>query len=99
MVAGGKKKALSGVGPTRAVDCLSAIWQVVSRNEKVNPADVREIYSEWEPAAEDLAFLDATFPEDAELGYTFKRPAEDGWEAAFEEAAKVIAASAEKERE
>lgn len=93
----GKARTLQGVGPTRAVDCLSAIWQVLARETGAEAGEVYEIYSEWEPADEDMSFLDRTFPEDAQLGYTFKRPRADGWEQAFAVASKVIEASDAKE--
>ncbi len=89
----GIESEVSGVGPARAVDCVAAIWGVVSEERGLEPNDVRQIYSEWEPSPEDLDFLDRTFPQDAELAFTFKRPSGNDWDAAIKAAAKVIRAS------
>lgn len=96
LVVEGVKQEASGVGPARAVDCVGSIWAAVSKEGGLRAADVCEIYSEWEPAPEDMDFLDRTFPEDAQLGFTFRRPAHGQWEAAVREAAKVIRASSDK---
>ena len=37
--------------------------------------------------------IDDTFRDDAQLGYTFKRPPKDAWDAALAAAAEVITAS------
>lgn len=95
LVVDGKEIAVSGVAPARAVDSVSALWHVLCREHGLSAGDVREIYSEWEPATEDLAFCDQTFPDDAQLGYTFARPDEGGWDDALAKAARVIAASHE----
>ncbi len=92
LVIDGVESEASGVGPARAVDCVAAIWGVISEERGLDPEDVRQIYSEWEPSPEDLDFLDRTFPEDAELAFTFKRP-KGNWDAAIKAAAKVIRAS------
>lgn len=93
LVIDGVETEASGVGPARAVDCVAAIWGVVSEERGFDPDDVRQIYSEWEPSQDDLDFLDRTFPEDAELAFTFKRPPNANWDAAIKAAAKVIRAS------
>jgi len=92
----GKEKTYSGVGPARAVDCVEAIWRVVSKEPGVRSQDVQQIYSEWEPAGEDLKFLDATFPDSAQLGYTFARPRDGHWAAALAAAAKTIETSSDE---
>ena len=94
----GKPREFTGVGPTRAVDCVSAVWQQLQRTAKLKAADVSQIYSEWEPAEEDLKFLDETFPAEAELAFTFARPAARDWDRALSAAAKVIAQSDTKAR-
>jgi len=93
LVIDGVETEASGVGPARAVDCVSAIWGIVSKERGLEPGDVRQVYSEWEPSPEDLDFLDRTFPENAELAFTFKRPPNDNWANAIKAAAKVIRAS------
>lgn len=93
LVIEGVETEASGVGPARAVDCVAAIWGVLAEERGLDPDDVRQVYSEWEPSSEDLDFLDRTFPKDAELAFTFKRPAHGKWEAAIQAAAKVIRAS------
>lgn len=90
---GGEEQTLSGVGPTQAVDCVAAVWSQLAEGSQVRAADVWQIYSEWEPADEDLEFLDTTFPTEAELAFTFKRPKKGGWKAALAAAAKVIAST------
>lgn len=89
----GNEKTLEGVGPARATDCIEAIWRVVSREPWARSEDVHQIYSEWEPAPEDLKYLDETFPESAQLGYTFARPKHGQWAPALAAAAKVIEGS------
>lgn len=93
IVIDGVETEASGVGPARAVDCVAAMWRVLSEERGLEPEDVRQIYSEWEPSPEDLDFLDRTFPEDAELAFTFKRPKKGGWDAAITAAEKVIRSS------
>jgi len=93
LVIDGVETETSGVGPARAVDCVAALWGALSEERGLDADDVRQIYSEWEPSPEDLKFLDRTFPEDAELAFTFKRPGKGGWDAAIKAAAKVIRAS------
>src|SRR5689334_4417025 len=69
--------------PTRAEDGIRRAWSAVQAKTRARPAQVRAIYSEWEPSAHDQAFLAATFPK-AEFTYSFSRPATaDGWDAAL----------------
>ena len=56
----------------------------------------KEILSEWEPGEEDAAFLAKTLPND-HVSFYFKRPATDGWEQAFADAARSLDASAAEE--
>src|SRR4051812_2231846 len=78
-------RELVGQAPTRAADSVRQAWARVAEQNAVKAADVRQVYSEWEPSAEDKAFLDATFAADVEVSFSFRRPPEDGWEQAIKD--------------
>jgi hypothetical protein len=65
---------LLGEGPTKAADCIRAIWEELAATFGVRPADVRRAYSQWEPTPEDRAFFASEFPPPVELTYSFRRP-------------------------
>ena len=75
--------------PTRAEDCVRQAWHTVRREHQARPDEVAELYSEWEPSAEDARFVAATFPS-AKLTYSFQRPDEAGWDAAFDQARRIM---------
>src|SRR5215813_3444515 len=81
---------LLGEGPTRAKDCVQRIWKDLVAENDVTPADVTAMYSEWQPSAEDFAFLKANFPGNLDVTYSFKRPAEADWDEALREAEQDI---------
>jgi hypothetical protein len=58
----GRLETRTGQGPTRAGACIRQVWTDLSAKEPLRRERVRRIYSEWEPSAEDRAFLEATFP-------------------------------------
>jgi hypothetical protein len=91
VVRAGKSEKLVGKGPTRAADCIQKIWTDLAAKHTLTPADIKQIYSEWEPSPEDKAFLDATFASDLPVSFSFARPTtEEGWELALQQAeAKV----------
>jgi hypothetical protein len=89
---------LVGQGPTRSPDCIQRIWAELSAKYGVVPADIRQIYTEWQPSAEDAAFLDATFAADLQVAYSFQRPADDGWDEAMREVERSIRESAIKKQ-
>lgn len=72
--------------------CVQNAWASLSARENAAPIDVTRIYSEWQPSASDMSFLEASFP-NATLSYSFERPHPDGWPAAFERVAREILAS------
>lgn len=82
-------------GPTRADDGVQRAWFSLPVAREADGRDVTRIYSEWQPSAEDFGFIEQTFP-DAEVTYSFARPGPDGWEAAFAEARRAMAAVADQ---
>jgi hypothetical protein len=87
----GQLEKRAGQGPTRAADCIRQIWTDLCARESLRPDGVRQIYSEWEPSPEDTAFLDATFPKQCQVSFSFKRPASaDGWDEAIRRAEEQI---------
>src|SRR5207302_199352 len=68
---GGRLEKLVGDGPTRVDDCVRAVWHALAAEHGVKPGDVRHLYSEWEPSAADKTFIDATFPSNLEVTYSF----------------------------
>jgi hypothetical protein len=84
-------------GPTRADDCVRRAWAVVVERDGAKAEDVRQVYSEWEPSDADKAFIDATFPADTQVSFSFARPADDGWDAALASAEASIRATLQKE--
>jgi hypothetical protein len=77
-------------GPTLADDCVRRAWATVSHQHRATPVEVTAVHSEWQPAPADLAFIEHTFP-DARFTYNFTRPGPHGWEAAFDEAHRIMA--------
>jgi hypothetical protein len=93
----GQLEKRAGQGPTRADDCIQQIWTDLQAKESLRPEGVRRIYSEWEPSAADKAFLDATFPDECQVTYSFRRPATAaGWDEAMRQAEEQIRKSAAK---
>jgi hypothetical protein len=88
---GGRLEKRIGQGPTRSGDCIRRVWTDLSANEPLRPEGVRRIYSEWEPSAGDKAFLDATFPEQCQVTFSFARPATAaGWDEAMRQVEEQI---------
>ena len=75
--------------PTRVNDAIAGAWRAIKKGAGASEADVLRIYSEWEPTAQDVAFASKTFPK-AGLTFSFKRPADDAWDDAFQKADAVI---------
>lgn len=94
---GGKVEPIMGQGATRAADCIQAAWRELKRQHSLREQDVQEIYSEWEPSPEDLAFLERSFPASLKLSYSFERPKDGNWERAMEEVRRVISESLAKD--
>ncbi|MGI5237227.1 hypothetical protein [Dactylosporangium sp. CA-139066] len=80
---------VTGHGRTRDDDAVRQAWAMVQREHSASPGEVVELYSEWEPSAADAAFVSKTFPK-AKLTYSFSRPADGGWDAAFAGARATI---------
>lgn len=93
----GRLETRTGQGPTRAGDCVRQVWTELSAKEPLRPEGVRGVYSEWEPAAEDKAFLDATFPEGCEVTFSFRRPTDAAdWDEAMRQVEEQIRQAAAK---
>jgi hypothetical protein len=92
----GRLEKLVGDGPTRADDCVQRVWKALAVQHGAYPSDVRRIYSEWDPSPEDKAFIDATFPAELKVTYSFSRPAPDGWDQAMREVAATIESAAKR---
>ena len=94
---GGRLESRLGQGPTRAGDCVRQIWADLCAKEALRPESVHRIYSEWEPSAEDIAWLDANFPKDCKVQYSFSRPATAaGWDEAMRQAQEQMRERAAK---
>ncbi|MFB9185764.1 hypothetical protein ACFFX1_47225 [Dactylosporangium sucinum] len=92
----GVERPAIGQGRTRDDDAVRQAWREVQRAHRATGAQVVELYSEWEPSAADLAFIEHEFPE-ARLTYSFDRPRDGDWDAAFADAHQAMA-KAEFER-
>ncbi|MEV0567561.1 hypothetical protein [Dactylosporangium sp. NPDC050588] len=90
-------RVATGRARTRDDDALQQAWNTVRQETGATPADVTRVYSEWQPSAADSAFAAATFP-GVELSWSFRRPAADGWEAAFADVARQIERALTKTR-
>src|SRR5207247_2461483 len=86
----GKLDRFTGHAPARADDLVRQVWAEVSARNGLRAETVKRIYSEWEMSAEDKAFLEATFPEQTEVSWSFPRPAADGWDEAMRQVEKQI---------
>ena len=87
----GERKEMVSSAPTQQTDCVRVAWEAIRKEHDVKEEDVRQIYSEWQPSAEDCEFMDTTFPPLTEVTYSFERPATpDGWAEAFEKVGKII---------
>src|SRR5262245_37796213 len=86
--------------PTQDDDGVKRAWFSTPLDHRSDGRNVTRIYSEWQPSAADVEFIERAFPE-AEVTYSFDRPGPDGWEAAFAQARQAMAAvseAQEKER-
>jgi hypothetical protein len=80
----GHVERFTGQASTRAADCIRQVWAALNAKRPLSPSGVGRIYSEWEPSPEDKAFLDATFPDQCQVTFSFPRPASDaGWDEAM----------------
>jgi len=88
----GRLQTLIGEAQTRSRNGVALSWAMASADSGAQPADVRQVYSEWEPSPEDTVFLETTFPR-AAISYSFARPEADdeaGWETALREAEATV---------
>jgi len=92
----GRLEKLVGNGPTRSPNCVQLVWHALAAEHGAPSSAVRRLYSEWDPANEDKAFISATFPEELELTYSFARPADGDWDQAMREVAATIEAAGKK---
>lgn len=74
-----------GQGPTTAPDSVRVAWGEVQAKHHAKEQEVRRIYSEWELSADDEQFVADHFP-DAEITYSFTRPADGNWAMALDDA-------------
>jgi hypothetical protein len=95
----GRLEKLIGDAPTRSSDCVQRVWQALAAAHGAHPGDVRRVYSEWEPSAEDKAFMDATFPAETAVTYSFPRPSPDGWDQAMRDVADTIEKAGQRRTE
>jgi len=88
-------RTLIGQGPTRSAHAIELAWEACSAEHRIQPSDVRQVYSEWQPSPDDTAFLEATLP-GVPVTYSFTRPEGDGnqdWEPALRAATVTVARS------
>jgi len=89
----GRIDRVVGRGQTKALDGVRVAWLEVQQEHHAREGEVLRIYSEWELSTDDQRFVTAQFP-DAELTYSFARPADDAWDAALEGARRSTEAAA-----
>lgn len=78
-------KQIKGKTETRSTDGIQELWE--AKNPEVAPESITRILTEWQPGAEDSAFITSTFPT-ARVKYQFARPeTEEGWASARQAAA------------
>lgn len=83
----GRPEERMGHASARADDFVRQVWAALCAKEPLDSMAVRHIYSEWEMSAEDKAFLDANFPTDCKVNWSFRRPtSEEGWAEAVKQA-------------
>lgn len=88
---GGKLEERLARGPTRSSSCIRQVWDALCVMESLRARSVYQIYSEWEPSAKDKAFIEATFPGNCVVEFTFKRPTSSaGWDKALLRARKKM---------
>jgi len=74
---------------TRSENGIETAWRAVA-GEGMEASKVVRLFSEWQPTPSDQAFITTHFPGVA-LTHSFPRPEqEEGWEAAFAEAAAAM---------
>jgi hypothetical protein len=95
----GRLEKLVGSGPTRAENCVQSVWHALAAEHGAAPNAVRRVYSEWDPSADDKAFIDATFPDNVEVTYSFPRPTASDWDQAMRAAEATIAKAGQKRTE
>jgi hypothetical protein len=71
---GRRLEKLLGEGATQAGDGIRRVWDQLAADYDLRPADVRRVYSQWEPTPADWAFLAAEFPPGVKVSYSFRRP-------------------------
>lgn len=71
---GGRLQQLLGECSTRAADGVREVWGVLATSFNLRPADVRRVYSQWEPTTEDRAFLATVLQAAVKVSYSFRRP-------------------------
>ena len=92
----GKTETVMAQGNTKAADCVQKVWLELKQKHRITEAEVNQIYSEWEPSADDIAFIEQIFPK-IKVSYSFERPLTDDWDAAMADAAQIMARSMSKE--
>jgi len=87
----GKLERLVGESKARAPHCVQSVWEKLKKQHDLTERNVSEVYSEWEPSATDVAFIEQHFP-DIKVAFSFSRPANDtdsAWEDALATAKKT----------
>jgi hypothetical protein len=88
---GRRLEKLLGEGPTKAADGIRRVWGDVSAGFGVRPADVRRVYTQWEPTPDDRAFLADEFPPAVRVSFSFRRPpARRNWGEATPEFGRAV---------
>jgi hypothetical protein len=59
---------------TRAADGFRKVWGELAAGFDLRPANVRRVYSQWEPTPDDRAFFASEFPLAVRVSHSFRRP-------------------------
>ncbi len=78
----GRPTRYLGHAPTRQANCVELVIEELISTAALRPADVTDIYSEWQLSDADAAYL-ARYMPNARVTWSFSRPADGNWEGAF----------------
>ena len=78
----GRPTRYIGHGPTRQTNCVQLVIEELISTASLRVADVTEIYSEWQLSGADADYLARHVP-NAQVTWSFRRPADGNWEAAL----------------
>ena len=78
----GRPTRYLGHAPTRQTNCVQLVIEELLSTASLRVADVTEIYSEWQLSGADADYLARHVP-NAQVTWSFRRPADGNWEVAL----------------